>query len=130
MRTTAFLLALAACGGDDGAITYDCLELSMTVSQRHGTCVLEMDPDTFDGCPLAEWAWCGTPTACPSGWNRSCEVTPGGAEINCTYGIGTTCSSVSELSVSFPYVQTLDGIDGLSVYLSEGRCEFRPCKPL
>lgn len=142
MRTLTLALLLAACGSsDDGPAIYDCDELSKTVTQRRGECRLPYDQDAvfMDGCPRAMDAYCvpdGLSSSCPSGWSRNCELEPGtGREINCTYGDSSTCTVlVPNETVSFAYVQNLNGIDGLSVLVDgsafPGRCEFRPCNQL
>jgi hypothetical protein len=135
MRTLALIALLTACGTD--AKTYDCEELSRTVSQGHGTCRQPFDQEweAFGGCIPTVHAYClpdGLEASCPAGWGLGCSQGPGGSGINCTYGPSTSCTSYGE-TVEFSYVQTLNGVQGIAVIpdvTQPDRCEFRACNQL
>jgi hypothetical protein len=127
------ILALAACGSSsdtpDAGIT-DCDILSKLVTQERGTCRITKADD--GDCALIQGAYCqpdGVSSSCPSGWGRDCEVGPGGTEINCTYVL-PTCPVDSLPYTDFTFVQTLNGIRGLTVASLDGTCKFTPCSAL
>ena len=120
-------LVTVGCGSSGAGTTESCVDMSKAVSQRHGACKIPSNSGVgFGGCPALSDAYCqpdGLLSSCPSGWNTNCEMT--GA--NCTYGDSTACVPAGG-DATYAFVQTLDGIDGLSVLTGTTDCIFVACK--